>query len=331
MNAVMLRRLLDSRGRFVPLRELGLDREARWDELEAIEAYGFSIERHPVHGVACFGPAERLCPDQIEHDLDTRLVGRRISVWNRVSSTNDLASRASSSRANEGLVVLAEEQTAGRGRRGRAWSSPAKSSILMSVLLFPDEPLAEASWLTALGAVAVAEVVSAWTGRSARIKWPNDVRVEGKKIGGILVERGAGAVVGIGLNANLDLEDFPDALRETATSLRILVGSNVDRSELARALIRAIDRHYDTSRRSGSGALAASWRDRVESLGENVVVETPLGAAHGRLEVLDLVQGLVLNTMDGNLVELSAHQVLSIRPCPIQPQEPRDSSDREFS
>jgi BirA family transcriptional regulator, biotin operon repressor / biotin---[acetyl-CoA-carboxylase] ligase len=201
----------------------------------------------------------------------------------------------------------------------------------MSILLFPDEPLAEPSWLTALGAVAVAEVVSAWTGRSARIKWPNDVRVDGKKIGGILVERGAGAVIGIGLNANIDRDAFPEALRETATSLRILDGSKVDRSELARALIRAIDRHYDTSRRNGREALAASWRDRVENLGENVVVETPLGTAHGRLEVLDLVQGLVLNTTDGNLVELSAHQVVSIRPCPVHAQEPRVCSDREFS
>ena len=138
-------------------------------------------------------------------------------------------------------------------------------------------------------------------------------------------------MIGIGLNANIDRDAFPEALRETATSLRILDGSTVDRSELARALIRAIDRHYDTSRRSGREALAASWRDRVENLGENVVVETPLGTAHGRLEVLDLVQGLVLNTTDGNLVELSAHQVLSIRPCPVHAQEPRECSDREFS
>src|SRR5262249_9429163 len=148
-----------------------------------------------------------------------------------------LAARAAHSTANEGLVILAEEQTAGRGRRGRAWTAPPRSSILMSVLLFPEGPLAEPAWLTALGALAVAEVVTAWTGFDARIKWPNDVRVAGKKIAGVLVERGAAAVIGIGVNANLSPEDFPEELRQTATSLRTLTGQRVDRSELARDLI----------------------------------------------------------------------------------------------
>jgi BirA family biotin operon repressor/biotin-[acetyl-CoA-carboxylase] ligase len=275
MNAVLLRRLLDARGRFLPPHELGLDREHWWSEIEAIEAFGFPIETHPVHGVACLGPADRLCADQIEHELGTQLVGRRVSVWNRLASTNDLAARASCSRANEGLVVLAEEQTAGRGRRGRIWTAPARSSILMSVLLYPEGPLADPSWLTALGAVAVAEVVSAWTGLPARIKWPNDVRVEGKKISGILVERGEAAVVGIGLNANLGLDDFSPSLREGATSLRILMGTTVDRSELARSLIQALDRHYDLARRRGDSALTSAWRERLEAPADPAEAEVP--------------------------------------------------------
>ena len=160
-------------------------------------SFGFGIEQHPYRGAAYRGPAERLCPDQIEHGLATRWIGRRIAVWNRVTSTNDLAARAGTSASNDGLVVLAEEQTAGRGRRGRSWTAPPRSSILMSVVLFPPPHLAPAvpeaafgcAWLTALGAVATAEVVAAWTGRDATIKWPNDVRVDGRKIAGILVER----------------------------------------------------------------------------------------------------------------------------------------------
>ena len=163
----------------------------------SLVSFGFRIEQHPYRGAAYVGPAERLCPDQIEHELATRWLGRRIVVWNRVTSTNDLAIRAGDSRSNNGLVILAEEQTSGRGRQGRSWTAPPRSSILMSVLLFPPPHLMPGdsaarsgqAWLTALGAIATAEVVSSWTGRNARIKWPNDVRVEGRKIAGILVER----------------------------------------------------------------------------------------------------------------------------------------------
>ena len=130
-----------ARGQFVPLVDLGEDRAQVWEDLEALERFGFQIERHPYLGAAYRGPTCRLCPDQIEHGLKTRGIGRRIAVWNRVGSTNDLAARAGSTPANDGLVVLAEEQTAGRGQRGRIWTAPARSSILMSVLLFPPPRL----------------------------------------------------------------------------------------------------------------------------------------------------------------------------------------------
>jgi BirA family biotin operon repressor/biotin-[acetyl-CoA-carboxylase] ligase len=267
VNISLLLRLREAQGEFVAMAELGTDLESIQRDLRAFEEFGFAIERHPYLGVAYHGPSERLCPDLIEHELGTRWVGRRIAVWNRVASTNDLAARAAGSTANEGLVVLAEEQAAGRGRRGRTWVAPRETSILMSVLLFPQGELAETSWLTALGAVAAAEVVSAWTGREARIKWPNDVRVDRRKIAGVLVERGPGAVIGIGLNANITIEQFPEPLRSTATSMRILSGGAVDRSELARALIRAIDRWYDLSQTAGAAPLNQAWRDRCEQLG----------------------------------------------------------------
>ena len=256
----LLERLRDAAGQFVSLAELGREPSRVWDDLEALGAFGYQIEHHPYLGAAYRGPAPRLCPDQIEHRLGTRRIGRRIAVWNRVGSTNDLAARAASTMANDGLVVLAEEQTAGRGQRGRLWTVPPRSSILMSVLLFPPPDLAPlgpeaaagCAWLTALAAVATAELVSSWTGRDARIKWPNDVRVSGLKVAGILVERALsppcharadldqghsapGVVIGIGLNANIDLEAFPPELRQRATSVKILSGGAVDRSVRAGA------------------------------------------------------------------------------------------------
>lgn len=322
MNIPLLHRLRDAHGAFVPVAELEAKAGAEGSvnsirsDLDELERFGFVFESHPYRGVAYRGPAPRLCPDQIEHELGTRRVGRRIAVWNRVISTNDLAAHAAASTANEGLVILAEEQTAGRGRRGRQWVAPAGSSLLMSVLLFPSETLAEAGWLTALGAVAVAEVVTAWTGLEAQIKWPNDVRIAGRKIAGILVERGEGAVIGVGLNANTALADFPEPLHETATSLRILMGETVDRSELARALIRRLDAWYDQGWSLGPDALTPAWRDRSEHLGQQVQVATPSGSYVGRLVDLDLRRGLTLTKSDGNGLDrrFSIRDILALSP-----------------
>jgi BirA family biotin operon repressor/biotin-[acetyl-CoA-carboxylase] ligase len=313
VNITLLRTIRDARGAFVPVASLGADRDGVLRDLERLEAFGFAIERHPFLGVAHRGPAERLCPDQIEYGMEKRRIGRRIAVWNRVTSTNDLAARAAMSAANEGFVVLAEEQTAGRGRRGRSWSAPPRSSILLSVLLMPSGAFAEPPWLTALGAVAAAEVVSEWTGKHAAIKWPNDVRVDGRKIAGILVECGAGVVVGIGLNANLTPEDVSAELLGPITSLRMLLGSRVDRSELARDLICRLDELYTQSLREGAAFLTPRWRVRSEHLGRQVIVTTPAGTVRGQLDDLDLVEGMRLTADDRSMVHLPMQSVIEIR------------------
>jgi BirA family biotin operon repressor/biotin-[acetyl-CoA-carboxylase] ligase len=322
LNIPLLDQLRCARGDYLSLRELGPNIEQVQGELDALVSFGFAIERHPYRGAAYRGPASRLCPDQIEHDLATRLIGRRIAIWSRVASTNDLAARAGASAANQGFVVLAEEQISGRGRLGRSWVSPARSSILMSVLLFPPPQLAGAGpesafgcpWLTALGAVATAEVVAAWTGRKVTIKWPNDVRIGGRKIAGILVERvlapradessqelatwstlGRGVVIGIGLNVNVEPADFPDDLRARATSLQIERGGDpVDRSDLCRDLIRRLDHWYEMSRTTGPMVLNRPWRSFSEHLGRVVTVATAGGSVSGRLVDIDLILGLSL-------------------------------------
>ncbi|HKI17712.1 MAG TPA: biotin--[acetyl-CoA-carboxylase] ligase [Isosphaeraceae bacterium] len=321
LNIPLLHRLRCAGGDYLVLRELGPNLEEVRRDLDALAAFGFAIELHPYRGAAYRGPAKQLCPDQIEHDLATRWIGRRIAIWSRVASTNDLASRAGASLANDGLVVLAEEQMAGRGRLGRSWVSPARSSILMSVLLFPPPHLAEVvpesaygcPWLTALGAVATAESVASWTGREVTIKWPNDVRVGGRKIAGILVERvlpprppvapqsappsqsGRGIVIGIGLNVNLDADAFPDDLRSRATSLQIeRGGESIDRSELCRDLIRRLDHWYDLTRTIGPHVLNLPWRTYSEHLGRVVSIATAAGSVTGRLVDIDLMLGLSL-------------------------------------
>jgi BirA family biotin operon repressor/biotin-[acetyl-CoA-carboxylase] ligase len=321
LNIPLLERLRNASGEFISLGELGRDRRRVREDLAALERFGFQIECHPYLGAAYRGPAHRLCPDQIEHGLQTRRIGRRIAVWSRVSSTNDLAARAASTTANDGLVVLAEEQTAGRGQRGRTWTAPPRSSILMSVLVFPPGRPAPSglnvpdgcAWPTAMAAVATAEVVESWSGRVAHIKWPNDVRVQRRKIAGILVERvlsrlpqhgltgrskpefrPVGVVIGIGLNSDVDLASLPQELRPRVTSLVRLGGGPIDRSELARDLIHRLDFWYEQVVTGGPAVLNASWRARSEHLGKEVLVTTPTKSVHGRLVDLDLSDGLTV-------------------------------------
>jgi BirA family biotin operon repressor/biotin-[acetyl-CoA-carboxylase] ligase len=290
----LLKRIQDTAG---PVSLDLLERE--WPEVEfdlaELERFGFRFARHPYRGVAFAGSPDRLCPDQIEFELRTRWIGRRIAVWDRVSSTNDLAARAARSEANAGLVILAEHQTAGRGRRGRRWSAPARSSILASVLLFPPAEIGGVSWLTAIGAVAVAEAVESELDGAVQIKWPNDVRYGARKLAGVLVERrGGAAIIGIGVNANVPSHAFPPELGDQATSLEILAGRPVDRSELARRLIQRLDAHYDEAVSGPSQALNQGWRERLEPLGRPVRLQLRTGMVAGRLLAADLEYGVEL-------------------------------------
>ncbi len=331
----LLDRLRSAAGAFVPWGDLGPEPEALLADLAGLEAFGFALERHPYQGVAYRGPAARLCPDQIEWRLGTKVVGRRVAVWNRVASTNDLAAGASSSLANDGLVVLAEEQTAGRGSRGRTWTTPPASSVLMSVLLFPPKALEDPAWLTALAAVSVADVVALGDGElgpsssrlSPRIKWPNDVRVDGRKVAGILVERGQGTVIGIGLNVNVDRAEFPDHLRGSATSLRCLHGRRLDRSAVVRDLIDRLDHYYDQSIAHGPDWLNGRYGHYSEHRGHRVEVRVGPGRRTGRLVDIDLRRGLLLGLDDGRAARIATHDIGSI--ANLAGSEPWDAADRD--
>ena len=313
-------------------------------DLRELEAFGFGFESQPHRGWRYARPAVRLCVDQIEWELATRVIGRRISVWQRVTSTNDLAARAARSRSNHGLVVMAEEQTAGRGRRDRHWFAPPQSSILMSVLLFAPERIRNTALLTSLAAVAVAEIVIEMTGLPARIKWPNDVRLEGRKICGILVEdfaprrtkstgaspsevsggtgqthqrRTAGAcratVIGVGINVNIDPRDFPRKLETPATSLSAHLGRPLDRSELARCLIQKLDQYYNRLLDGKTGELWTRWRQIADLVGRGVRIERQQDSIVGQLLDLHPNRDLVLKDAVGELHNVPVADILSLQ------------------
>jgi BirA family biotin operon repressor/biotin-[acetyl-CoA-carboxylase] ligase len=291
-------------------------------DLNELEEFGFGIEQVPNRGIRLVEPARRLCVDQIEWNLDTKIIGRRIAVWKRVASTNDVAARAAKSPSNDGLVVLAEHQTAGRGRRHRRWHAPPYSSILMSVLIFPPDPARNVALLTSLAAVAVADVVNESLGLPARIKWPNDVRVDRLKVCGILVEDIArsrarvamrrAAVIGIGVNVNIAADEFAAKLDRPATSLMMLCGRRLDRSELARSLIERLDDYYQLAVRGDSEPMWQRWRSLADLIGQPVRVERPGGNLCGQLIDLYPPRGVSLRIASGEVIDLPAEQVTSI-------------------
>ncbi len=220
-----------------------------------------------------------------EWQLDTRRLGRRVLVFDRVESTNTIAGSAT---GQEGLAVLADEQTAGRGQHGRTWLAPPRASVLLSLRLSPPPPLRRPAFLTAWAAVAVCEVVRELVGVPARIKWPNDVLLRGRKVCGILIEQAhAGetgvTVVGIGLNVQQSDADFLAAGLPQATSLAALAGAPLDTHEVARRLVYQLDEDYDRLCGGDRNTLEALWKWHLGLLGRFVVAECADGAQRGRL------------------------------------------------
>ena len=253
--------------------------------------------------------------DLRRHCASHRYVGRSIRVVSQTGSTNDLCRQAASAGADEGLAVFAEHQTAGRGRLGRRWTAPPHSSLLFSLLLQPPPPLDRPEYLTAWSAVAVVEQLRSELALNCRIKWPNDILANGRKLCGILVERsGSVTVVGIGLNVLIGPRDFPASLRDCATSLLIETGTAPDRTGLAVRLLRHLEHWYAASIADGPEALWERWQQLSEDLtGVDVVAQARETEVLGRLLELRPDRGARVVRSDGTVACIPPEQLLQVR------------------
>jgi BirA family transcriptional regulator, biotin operon repressor / biotin---[acetyl-CoA-carboxylase] ligase len=212
-----------------------------------------------------------------------RLLGHRVLVYRCLDSTNSLAAELAHDRSNDGLVILADEQTAGRGRHGRSWSCEPGAGVLASFLLFPAPELRRPVMLAAWAAVAVCRTIAHFTGLPSQIKWPNDVLVMGLKVSGILVEQGQGTVIGIGLNVNQSADWLADAALPQAGSLASITGKSFDCGRVARRLIAHLDEEYERLCRGDRASLHTAWQESLGLIGKDVVVECLDGSYQGRL------------------------------------------------
>lgn len=214
--------------------------------------------------------------------LQSRLTGRRIGCRlhfeETVDSTNRIAMELAEGGAPEGTVVLADRQTAGRGRLQRSWQSPPGCNLYLSILLRPEIPPHDASQITLLSGVAVAEALTLFCHEGVGIKWPNDLLIRGRKVCGILTELRTAAeridsvIVGIGLNVNMERGDFDPAHRETATSLREETGREHSREDLLFALCERFESWYGTFLGEGFLPVREGWLARTEMAGKRLRV-----------------------------------------------------------
>lgn len=245
-----------------------------------------------------------------EWRLATECIGRHVLVYHEVDSTNSVAARLD---AADGTVVLAKNQTAGRGRFGRVWRSRPDAALLMSVLLRPPADLRRPSILTAWAAVGISEAIAALTGLPAGIKWPNDLYLDGRKVCGILIEQSAATIVGIGLNVNQTVEEFAAAGLPIAGSLGIASGRSFELRSAAEAVLHHLDAEYSKLLAGERTHGEARWAERTGLLNQRVEVELGDGQRIvGRM--LDMTfDGIRLEEPEGRVQTLVPERIEQIR------------------
>ncbi|MEM1536725.1 MAG: biotin--[acetyl-CoA-carboxylase] ligase [Candidatus Bathyarchaeia archaeon] len=256
--------------------------------------------------------------DRIQEGLKTKLFGKYLFFAREVGSTNDWAKELAELGAPEGTVAIAEVQTAGRGRLGRKWHSP-RGGLWFSIIIKPNLKPAETVQLVFLASLAVVEVLRELYGLKAETKWPNDVLVEGRKVCGILSEmKTVGekveyAVLGVGLNANIDVEkEFPLELRETATSLEKMLGKEIALEILLKALLEKMESLYQIFLEEGFNYILAKWKTHASFLRCEVEVYSGDEKFEGLALDVDGDGALVLRLRDGTVKRIFTGD-LSIR------------------
>lgn len=241
-----------------------------------------------------------------------RHVGAVIEVHDRLDSTNAVALALAADPNQAGTVILAREQTAGRGQHGRVWLSSPASSVLLSALVFPPPEVRRPVLLTAWAAVAVCDTVAELCGGRATIKWPNDVLLGGKKVCGILLEQRGGTVAGIGLNVRQPQRYFDDAGLPDATSLRVAFRRRLGIRRVAVCLCRHLDRLYAALERGRFSGLERRWRAGLGLEGKEVCAECHTGEVRGRLRVLSF-DAVALEGVNGSLHALQPETIRHLR------------------
>ncbi len=284
---------------------LGVSRTAVWKQIEALRELGYKIEAVPSRGYHLLEAPDLLSAEELRAGLDDSLIGSDIRVFEETDSTNAQAMVLGDTGAPEGLVVVADRQTAGKGRLGRRWLSPGGVNLYVSILLRPTVLPLEASQLTFLSAVAVCRTVAEVSGLQPTVKWPNDILLNGRKMAGLLNEMSSETdrvnhvVLGIGVNLNMPADQIPTQLRYPATSLAIEAGHPVSRLGFARSLLTQVDLLYRDYLENGARPVLSAWEAYCDWTGTMIEVDCQNLTIRGIMTGLDNDGALLVRTATG--------------------------------
>lgn len=294
-------------------RQMGVSRTAVWKHIKMLRQEGYHIDSMPRLGYRLVETPDKIYPQEIYPLLNTKVFGGQIRHFEQVASTNDTLKKIADQGAPEGMVVLSEQQTAGKGRLGRNWFSYPGTGIWCSVLLRPGIMPQDAPKLTLLGAVAVVEGIENYCGVRAGIKWPNDLLLGGKKLCGLLTEMRSELdrvdYVVLGMGINIKPESVPAELKHKATSLVNDLGRDVNRAKLLASILDALESNYQCFLGHGFQAIREKWQEYNITLGNKVTVTSALDSVSGTAVRLGAGGGLVVCTDEGVEQEFFAGEV----------------------
>lgn len=294
--------------------ELHVSRTAVWKVIEQLKAEGYKIEAVRNRGYHLEEAPDVMSKAEIESLISTQWAGRGVLYFPEIDSTNTCAKRLGDEGAVHGTLVVSDEQTAGKGRRGRTWESPSGSSIYMSILLRPEITPNQAPMLTLVMAQSVAKAIRAVTGEKTQIKWPNDIVLNKKKVCGMLTEMSTEiawinyVVIGVGINVNT--ESFPEELSRTATSIYLEKGQKIQRSRLIAEVMKQFEHYYDLFVKTGNlSAMQEEYNRLLVNRDQDVRILEPGNEYNGHAVGINEAGELLVRTEDGQMKSVYAGEV----------------------
>jgi len=294
---------------------LGITRQALWKHIQELKEIGYEIVAVPHLGYKLLSAPDRLFDFEVARDLNTKFVGKKIHYFESVATTMNVAMQLGMEGASEGTLVLAESQTRGRGRLGRSWLSPKYKGIYFSLILKPKISPDRTPILTLLAAVSICQAVKEVAGQDLQIKWPNDIIMHNKKLGGILTELSAEmdevnfVVIGVGLNVNNDKK----SLLSSATSLKEQKKEQNNRVTLLQEILRRIEKNYLLFQESGARPIIEKWREHSITLGRRVKVYCQNEHIEGEALDIDIDGGLLVRKDSGLTEKVLSGDVVHCR------------------
>jgi BirA family biotin operon repressor/biotin-[acetyl-CoA-carboxylase] ligase len=316
--------ILEKSDRPVPASEiskvLSISGSAVWKHINELRMIGYNIVASDDEGYLLKKNLVDFHPRSIYQHLKTRVIGRRMRYFESIPSTiwfgKDLAEQGGLDELH-GMVIIAEEQTGGVGRMGRAWVSPS-GGIWVTIILKPKVPIDHLFMLTLAGSVSVARVLRRMFDIGALIKWPNDIIIGDKKVAGILLELGAEGdqvkycLVGMGIDANISIEELNESIRHTITSISHEVDHEVDRAALLASILKEFEVRYDMIAQGEYDAVIREWKNFSSTIGRRVRINTLKNTFEGEAIDIDPSGALVVRKDNGKIEKVIAGDCVHI-------------------